>query len=112
MKDKIFATSRIMLPKEIAEWDWITLDPPRYKDCPEIPCVMVIATTIYNDIVVPHQVSITANMRNFLNSPLKNVGVLAHNYQNTIFFVEEHDKEIREDMRRILKELFDLPEII
>jgi hypothetical protein len=112
MENKIFYTNRLKLPKKIASWNWKTIEHPSSAEIPEIPCVLMIATVIYNNIIVAHQVSFTANLRGFLKNFMTSVGVIAHNHKNVIYYLEEHDDGKRKEMRKILKEALDMPDII
>lgn len=95
MKNKIFYTIRLKLPEEITSWSWKTIASPSSAKIPYIPFVLMVATVIYDDIIVAHQVSFTVNLKGFLKNFMTSVGVIAHNHKNVIYYIDEYDEEKR-----------------
>ncbi|WP_338593236.1 hypothetical protein V6669_09505 [Paenibacillus sp. Y5S-9] len=107
MKNKMFVVRTSELPEEMQNWDWKELVYPEFQTYPEVPCVLVIADVTYG-VVVPHQVSMTSNLRNFFKSFLTTVGVSAHNTGRVVFYVEENNDNKRKEMKKALQDFLNI----
>ncbi|GGH46295.1 hypothetical protein Q9R46_16070 [Paenibacillus sp. RRE4] len=111
MNNKTFVIRTNELPEEMKEWDWKEVEYPEFQTYPEVPCVAVIASVTYG-LVVPYQVAMTSNLRNYFYSFRDTVGVMAHNNSDVVFYVEEKSETKRKEMKKSLQDLFNIHYVV